>query len=145
MSRPASFTGEYGWPRYAEYRHALVAHQGDLTNAARLRAASEFSQKLITVVARPQTGNLPTQKSFVSLSPDNAHFLAFRKKHGRGFEFRVVEVEGREASATLDLALPVTGASETDLLGNKVADVSHDGSRLKFKTQPWKVHNFDLS
>jgi hypothetical protein len=44
------FTGEYGWPRYSEFHHALLPHPPNFTNADRVRAAEGFSQKLITVV-----------------------------------------------------------------------------------------------
>ena len=77
------FTGEYGWPRYAEYRHALLPHSGNLTNSERLRAASGFSQKFITVVGQPQTGSLADRKSFITMGPDNVQLLAFRQKERR--------------------------------------------------------------
>ena len=38
------WTGEYGWPRYAEYRHALFPHPADFTHAERMRASFEFTR-----------------------------------------------------------------------------------------------------
>jgi alpha-mannosidase len=69
---------------------------------------------------------------------------AFRKKEGRGFELRVVEVEGQEAAGTVELALPVAGAVETNLLGSKVGEVARDGGRLSFKIQPWRVRTLEV-
>jgi alpha-mannosidase len=109
-----------------------------------MRAAGGFSQKLITVLGQPPGGNLPPRKSFVTLSPNNIQILALRKKDGPGSELRIVEVEGRKSGASVELALPMARCSETDLLGNRVADVPCDGSRLNFEIQPWKVRTFEI-
>jgi len=138
------FDREYGWPIYAEYRHALLPHAGSLNNAERLRASSAFSQPLIARVGPPQTGDLPAAKGFVTVTPDAVQLSALRKKAGRGLEIRVVEVEGREAAVSVELRLPVAGACETNLLGAKVADVARSGSRLRFAVDPWKIRTFEV-
>ena len=137
------FTGEYGWPRMSEYRHALMPHAAGFTNAARLRAAAEFSQKLVTVVGESHTGSLAARKSFLSVTPENVRLSAFRGSE-RGFELRVIEVEGREAEASVDLALPVTQAEEVNLLGSKIGEVGYRGGKLSFKMQPWKIKTLGL-
>ena len=58
------FTREYGWPLYVEYHHALLPHDGKLSNSDRLRAAKDFTHPLLTHVAPPQQGDQPTAKSF---------------------------------------------------------------------------------
>lgn len=139
------WTGEYGWPRYSEFRHALMPHGEGFSNSDRLRAATEFGQRLIAVVGQPQNGSLPTRKSFISIAPDGVHLSAFRKKNPQAFELRLVEVEGREAQATVELELPVAAAAETNLLGNKVGQVPHSAGRLSFKIQPWKIQTIELT
>jgi len=138
------FSGEYGWPRYCEYRHALLPHAGNMTNADRVRAADEFDQKFITVVGKPQKGNLPHSKSFVTVQPANAHVMAVRKKEGKGFEVRVVEVAGQNGAASIELAVPVQGAVETDLQGKKVGDVKSASGKLSFNLEPWRVRTFEV-
>ncbi len=138
------YSNEYGWPRYAEYRHALMPHSANFTNAERLRASAEFSQKLITIVGQPGSGSLPKQKGFLTVRPEGVQLSAFRKKEGRGLELRVVEVDGQETTGTVELALPVAGAVETNLLGNNVGEVPRDGGRLSFKIQPWKVRTLEV-
>ena len=138
------WVGEYGWPRYSEYRHVLMPHVPNFTNAERLRASAEFTHKLISVVGPPQSGSLPRRKGFITVGPESVQLSAFRKKQGPGFELRVVEVEGQEAAATVQLEVPVTGAVETNLLGNKVGEVSRTGNKLTFKIQPWKVRTLEV-
>jgi alpha-mannosidase len=138
------FSNEYGWPRYSQYRHALMPHGPSFTNAERLRAATEFAQKLTTVVREPRSGSLPARKGFVSVGPEGVQLSAFRKKEGRGYELRVVEVEGREAAAHIELALPLAGALETNLLGSKVGEVARTGNELSFNVHPWRVQTYEV-
>jgi hypothetical protein len=139
------FTGEYGWPRYSEYRHALMPHGVSLTNAERLRSSAEFTRGLLTVVAEPQQGEMPRRKGFVSVSPENLQLSAFRKKPGGQFELRVVEVEGQNATAKVELAMPVAQAAETNFLGQTSGDVSRRGSALSFRIQPWKIGTIEVT
>jgi alpha-mannosidase len=139
------FTGEFGWPRYSEFRHALMPHGPGFKNADRLRAATEFGQKLLTVVGPPQGGSLPARKSFLRVSPEGVQLSAFRRKSTKAYELRVVEVEGQEASASVELDIPVTTAAETDLLGRKVGQVTTSGGKFGVKAQPWKLRNFELA
>ena len=139
------FTGEYGWPRYSEYHHALLPHGGYITNAERLRAAEEFSQGLITVVGQPHNGNLPRRKGFIAVNPSGAHLMVMRAKERQGFELRFLEVEGKQENASVELALPVAAASETNLLGKKLAEASSSSGKLSFELQPWRVRTFEVN
>ena len=61
------------------------------------------------------------------MGPENVHLSAFCKKPGGKFELRVIEVEGKDAAASVDLSLPVSSAAATSLLGKKTGEVSHAG------------------
>jgi alpha-mannosidase len=138
------FSREYGWPRYAEYRHALLPHGADFSNADRLEAAAAFCQPLRCVVGPPRSGDLAATESFLSVSPRSVMLSAFRKKSGPGYELRVVEVQGAEADAAVAFGIPVTGATETNLVGRKIADAPLAGGRLAFPIKPWKIRTFDV-
>jgi hypothetical protein len=77
------FSGEYGWPRYSEYRHVLLSHGSAFTNADRLRAATEFGQRLIPMVTGAHAGTLPQKKSFLELRGLGFHLWALRKTKGK--------------------------------------------------------------
>lgn len=138
------FTKEYGWPIYAEYRHALLPHGGKLSHAQRQRAAAAFARPLACVVLAPRAGKLPLSQSFLTVSPGSVQLSAFRSKRGGGYELRVVETEGRRAAATVAIRLPVRKAAETDLLGNKLADVTLQRGQLVVSLEPWKLRTFHL-
>jgi alpha-mannosidase len=141
------YSREYGWPRYSEYRHLLRPHGKTFSNADRARSADEFSQKLITVVDqtnRSGSGSLPPAKSFVTVTPESAHLMVFRKKESQGFELRTLEIGGAGGQATVHLDIPVASASETNLLGVKVAGVSAKGNKLMFDLHPWKLNTLEI-
>jgi len=139
------YSGEYGFPRYAEYRHALTPHGAGFTNEDRVRASAAFSNSFITVVGPPAKGDMAARNGFVSVSPENVQLSAFRKKPGRGMEIRVVEVAGKSADATIHLDLPFARACETNLLGHKVGDVSRHGDEISFHIKPWQFRTFELT
>ena len=68
------FTKEYGWPNYAEYRHALLPHGAKLSNAERLRAGAALARPLACVVQQPGDGDLPLSKSFLEVQPSAVSF-----------------------------------------------------------------------
>ncbi len=141
----SNFTGEYGWPLYSEYRHALWPHGlEELSNAARLRAAAAFTRPLLCHVGTPRDGRHPPARSFVELKPDTLLLSAFRKT-AQGVELRVLENEGQSAEATVAVDLPVKGAIETDLLGRRAGAVAHHKGRLTFGMEPWKFRTFQLT
>jgi alpha-mannosidase len=138
------FTKEYGWPIYAEYRHALLPHSGNLSHAERLRAAAAFTRPLACVLQEPRPGDLPLSRAFLSVSPSSVQLSAFRRKRDGGYELRVVETEGRHAEATVAIQLPMRKAAETDLLGNRLADARLQRGQLAVSIQPWKLRTFHL-
>jgi alpha-mannosidase len=138
------FTGDYGWPRYAEYRHVLLPHGVAFTNADRMRASTDFSQGFVLHLYGPGAGTLPARKSFLSISPANVQLLAFHRKVGGGSELRVVEVEGQNANADIKLAVPLAGASLTDLIGNKIVGISPVAGHMRFEAQPWKIRTLTV-
>ena len=70
--------------------------------------------------------------------------MVLRAKEQQGFELRFVEVEGKTGDASVELALPMTAASETNLLGKKSAEVSISAGKLNFSLQPWRLRTFEI-
>ncbi|MEW6742167.1 MAG: glycosyl hydrolase-related protein [Planctomycetota bacterium] len=138
------FTREYGWPIYAEYRHALLSYRGTLENSDRLRAAAAFTQPLVCTVAEPHKGTLPPVQSFLDVAPTGVQLSALRKKSGPGFELRVVELEGRRTEAAVNLNFSVRNAAETDLLGKRRAGATSTYGRLPIVVEPWQIRTFHL-
>jgi alpha-mannosidase len=138
------YSKEYGWPVYAEYRHALFPHGGKLSNSDQLRASAGFARPLACVLQEPRGGDLPLSQGFLSVSPACAYLSAFRRKRDGGYELRVVETEGGRAEASVAVRLPVTRAAETDLIGNRLGDAAFRNGQLAISLEPWKIRTFHL-
>jgi alpha-mannosidase len=139
------FTREYGWPIYAEYRHALQPHAGQLTNADRLNAAAGFVRPLSGVVRPPGPGALPTVKSFWQVAPAGVRLSAFRKRRGAGWELRLVESEGSQSAGTVTTGLPLESALATDLCGRSAGEPVARGNRWRATLAPWQIRSFVVS
>jgi alpha-mannosidase len=70
--------------------------------------------------------------------------MVLRTKEQKGFELRFVEVEGKKGDASVELDVPMTGASETNLQGKKVGEVSSSAGKLSFELQPWRLRTFEI-
>ncbi|MEW5976539.1 MAG: glycoside hydrolase family 38 C-terminal domain-containing protein [Acidobacteriota bacterium] len=138
------FTGEFGWPRYAEYRHGLWPHDSTFSHAQRLQASAEFAQKMTVVVGKPVEGPLPKRQSFVSLKPGGVQLSALRAKSSSELELRLVEVEGHHTTATITLNLPLKRVAETDLLGDGSRSLSAAGNEFSSHLPAWRVQTFSI-
>jgi alpha-mannosidase len=138
------FTKEFGWPVYAEYRHVLLPHGGNLSNADRLRAAAEFARPLACLVQEAHGGDLPPSRSFLDVSRPGVQLTAFRRKRDGGYELRLVETEGARGEAIVTARLPLGREMETDLVGNRLGDAAFRNSRLAVSLEPWKIRTFHL-
>jgi alpha-mannosidase len=138
------YSKEYGWPIYAEYRHALMPHGAKLDNADRLRAATAFTRPLACLVRKPGPGDLPLSGGFLAVSNPGIQLAAFRKKLEGGYELRVVETEGRRTEASIEVHLPLSRAVQTDLVGNRLASIGVPNGKLAIVADPWKILTFHL-
>jgi hypothetical protein len=138
------FTQEYGWPVYAEYRHGLMPHRGEMGNAERLRAAAAFTRPLDCRLGKPGSGDLPPSAEFLRVSPAELALTAFRRKPAGGYELRLVETEGRRADGEVALRLPVSHAAATDLIGSRLGEAGLRNGRLSVAADPWKILTFHL-
>jgi alpha-mannosidase len=70
--------------------------------------------------------------------------MVARKKEGQGYEIRVLEIAGQRGAASVELAVPAQGASETDLQGKKLGEAKFNSGKLSFDLEPWRVRTFEV-
>jgi hypothetical protein len=140
----SQFTGEYGFPDYAEYRHVLLPHGPDFDDAKRARASMEFDHRLRVAVGHAASGNLPVSKSFVRVSPDNVQVSTFRKKERSGYELRLIETAGKAVTARIELGFAASGATETDLQGRRIG-APIPGTAISLPMSPWRFRTLEIA
>ena len=63
--------------------------------------------------------------------------------HG-SVEMRVLEVEGQRHEAVLTLGFPAAAATETNLLGSKMANAPLKDGAIRTTVEPWKIRTLRL-
>jgi len=138
------FSDEYGFPNYAEFTHALLAHGPEMDSAQRTRAAMEFDSKFQTAVATSTSGSLPAKKSFVRVGPENVLLSAFRKRPDSGYELRVLETSGKAATTKISLGFAASRAIETDLHGRAIGKPMA-GKEISIEIKPWQFRTLQIT
>ncbi|MDE2125224.1 MAG: hypothetical protein KGJ62_01385 [Armatimonadetes bacterium] len=134
----STYSGEYGWPRYAQYRHALMPHGPGFTNADRVHAATDFTNPMIALLAPPHPGRLAPQGSFVSVSPSAAELTELRQLPGGGLEFRLLNTGAGAVYATVRLPGRARAAVETNLVGTTTGTCSTQSGAEHVPLGPWR-------
>ncbi|NQU41613.1 MAG: hypothetical protein HQ523_16840 [Lentisphaerae bacterium] len=138
------YTGDYGWPRAADYRYVLLPHGADFSNGDRLRAVAAFDQPPICRVDEPHAGRLPARQSFVAVQGDGALLSSFRRRRGRSLELRVVECAGEKTRARVRVRLPVHTIQPTDFLGTPTQEAVPLGEKQQVSLRAWEIKTFRL-
>jgi hypothetical protein len=139
------FLGTYGWPRAAEYTHRLYPHAHDLSNGERLRRATELSMPLI--VERLNSPPTRPRHGFLSVEPDQVQLSAFHRINNNEYELRLVEIEGKPATAHIHLDAHITHLAETNLEGtptNPDTPSKHQNGTITTTLQPWQIKTLRL-
>ena len=132
------YSGEYGWPRYAQYRHALMPHGAGFTNADRVHAATDFTSPMIALLAPPHPGPMAPAGSFAQVSPPAAELTELRQRRSGGLEFRLINTGPAAVHATVHLPGRPGSAVETDLTGTKTGTCSTAHDDVRVPLGPWK-------
>ena len=138
------FTQEYGWPVYAEYRHGLMPHGGDIDNADRLRAAASFARPLDCVVRKPQAGDLPASGELLRrlAARPRAHGLP----EGAGRRLRNAPRRDRRPprGRGSDPAPPREPGGRDGPRRQSAGRAALRNGRLAVAADPWKILTFRL-
>ena len=116
-----------------DYHFSFFSHQGDWTNG--WQSAVQANNPLIPVVGiTPSTNaNLPEEKSFCSVSPDNIVLTAFKKREDDIFTpvgtvdeniiIRFYDITGQDTSnAQIRFFFSVDGAEKTNIIEEPLAE-----------------------
>jgi len=107
----------------ATLRYSFTSHAGNWDSGATTRFGWSIASPLVArVLPAGQTGSLPEkQASFLSIDAPNVQLVTLKdsQQPGRGWIVRLIETEGKETTAKVDLPpFPISGAMECDLVEN---------------------------
>ncbi|WP_432948874.1 NEW3 domain-containing protein [Kribbella sp. CA-253562] len=118
-----------------EFRYALTAGDGDWRALQLPARGQEFSSPLLAATTSGHDGSLPSSHSLLQVTPERDVLISTVKPAGNpiahgsgrpadpreGVTLRLVEATGLGATATVTSALPITAATQADLLEHRGA------------------------
>ncbi|HOO55278.1 MAG TPA: glycoside hydrolase family 38 C-terminal domain-containing protein [bacterium] len=129
--------------------YALYPHSGDWRDADTPRKGYEFNYPLFSILTENHGGELPTSKSFYSCEPSNVILSVVKKaEKSEDLVIRVVELEGKDATA--EITLPVTPKSvhEINLIEDDIengSDVKIEGNRIIVDVKHFEIKTLKVS
>jgi len=135
-------TSDHG---HHSFTYSVYPHKGTWQNGGTVREAFELNLGLKAQPLGPQSGNLPQQKSFVSLNKENVVIDAIKTaQDGRGYIIRVYEAEQKRAYVKLKTALPFDRVLECNLTEEDEKEVFKTEEGFEFYIKPYEVKTFRL-
>jgi alpha-mannosidase len=126
-------------------RYALVPHSGDWRAARVFREGLEFNHPLIARAVAAHPGSLPARWGLLDVDAANVVLSALQPESGGGVTVRIYEAAGQAVpQASMTIHLPVSGASEVNLLGDAGKPVALESGRLGFALRPFEIKTFAL-
>jgi alpha-mannosidase len=99
------------------FTYSLYPHQGDWKQALTERRAYEYNYKLTALQVYPHDGSLPSEYSYVAVTPENVLLTAMKKaEDSDGLILRLVEWAGESGEVKLKVPHGATSAVVTNLM-----------------------------
>jgi alpha-mannosidase len=130
------------WPDHLADRgkhsmsYALVPHKGTWMNGRSVEKGYEFNAPLLGVFTDAHAGTLPTQHSFIRLSPSNVILTTVKRaEDSNAWVVQWYETEGRSVNAQLDLPVKPKSVRYTNFIEEPGAAIPFDGTRVDVPTK----------
>ncbi len=126
------------------FKYSIQFHNGDWRQAEVYKHAQDFIQAPLCLQS-DSSGNLPTEYSFLKLSPDNITLSALKKAEDEEeVILRFFENKGETTMAELELFRTIRRAVVVDLLERELYELKADSNKLKLEVKPFEIVTLKL-
>jgi alpha-mannosidase len=134
---------ELGVERTFDY--ALVPHAGDWRDAEVFKAGWEFNHPLLARKVSTHGGGLPRRWGLLEISSPNGVASALMPGHDGSVMLRIYEASGKPANGVeIKFHVPLSSASETNLLGDEVRALPTAQDTLHLDLHPYEIKTLKL-
>jgi len=120
--------------------YSLYPHQGKLDELDTTKKAAGFNQPLIGTFARPHSGKLPAEHSFLEFSSKTCIPSSLKLTNDdSNVVFRYYELKGKKGEAEIKCSFLPQKIYESDLMENKEKEVRKTGELIKSKYRPYQI------
>ena len=134
---------ELGVERSFDY--ALVPHAGDWRQAEVYKAGWEFNHPLLARKVSTHGGGLPRRWGLLEISSPQIVASALMPGRDGSVMLRIYEASGKPANGVeIKFQVPVSGASETNLMGDEVRPLAAANGALRVDLRPFEIKTLKL-
>jgi alpha-mannosidase len=126
------------------FEYAVQPHDGDWRQAEMYKQAQDFHHLPIAIQANAR-GDLPSEYSFLKLSPHNLVFSALKKaEDSDGVILRFFETTGEVTQAEVELFRAIKRLTLVDLLEREEGEPPFEGNRFILEVKPFEIVTLKL-
>jgi alpha-mannosidase len=141
---PVEATDEKG---IHQVRYSLYPHIGTWYNANTMQKAYEFNYPLIVLRESTHSGSMPSNHSFIDVSPENIMVTVLKKtEDSDDLIIRFYETHGIECIAKIKLSplMGIDAVHKTDLLENEIENIPMIKNEFETKVGKFSIETFKL-
>jgi len=126
------------------FEYALQPYDGDWKQSEAYKHGQEFQHRPLCIQANAK-GNLPSEFSFLKISPNNLILSALKKAEDSDETIlRFFETKGEETKAEIDLFRNIERATVTDLLEREEYELEAECNRLETEVKSFEIVTLKL-
>jgi alpha-mannosidase len=126
------------------FEYALQHHDGDWKQAESYKHGQEYHHRPLPTQANA-SGNLPSELSFLNISPDNLILSALKKAEDSDeVILRFFETAGTTTKAEIEFFQGIKRATSVNLLEEEEQELPVEGNKLTLKVKPFKIVTLKL-
>ncbi len=126
------------------FEYAVQPHEGDWRQAEMYKQAQEFHH-LPLAIQTYAGGDLPSEYSFLKLSPHNLILSALKKaEDSNGVILRFFETRGETTQAEVELFRAIKRLTTVDLLEREEGELPFEGNRFRLEVKPFEIVTLKL-
>ncbi len=126
------------------FEYALQHHDGDWKQSEAYKHGQEFHHRPLYTQVNAK-GNLPSEFSFLKISPNNLILSALKKAEDSDeVILRFFETKGEGTIAEIELFREIKRAAVSDLLEREEHELKPDGSKLRMEVTPFEIVTLKL-
>ncbi len=126
------------------FEYAVQPHGGDWRQAEMYKQAQEF-QRLPIAIQANGNGDLPSESSFLKLSPNNLILSALKKAEDTDeVILRFFETKGEVTQAEVELFRAIKRLTLVDLLEREEGELPFERNRFGFEVKPFELVTLKL-
>ena len=121
------------------FEYALQHHEGDWRKSEAYKHGQEYCHQPLCTQTNSK-GNLPSEFSFLKISPNNLILSALKKAEDSDeVILRFFETKGEETTAEIELFRDIERATVSDLLEREEYELKPNHNRLRLKVKPFEI------